>query len=142
MDDREAMARLAGVISGIPIAMLTTVTEDGSLHSRPMATQKLPITNELLFLTGDHTGKADEVRIEHEVALTYSSAHLNIAVSGRGEISNNRAMIRALWMPIFDARFRDGPEDPEIRVLHVQVERAEYWDTTPNASVTNAVILP
>ena len=36
----EAVKRIGELIKDIRIAMLTTVASDGSLHSRPMATQK------------------------------------------------------------------------------------------------------
>ena len=34
----DAFTKLADLVKDIDIAMLTTVTEDGSLHSRPMGT--------------------------------------------------------------------------------------------------------
>lgn len=137
----DAIARIAELVKAIPVAMLTTVTETGHLHSRPMATQVTPLKGEILFLTGEHSGKVDEVRKEHEVTLTYTGSHTFVTVSGRGTISNDRALIRELWMPIFEARFPGGVDDPEIRVLHVEIDRAEYWETAPNSPIRSEKLL-
>lgn len=136
------IAKIAELIKGIPVAMLTTVTEDGHLHSRPMATQVIPLKGEILFLTGEHSGKVDEVRKEHEVALTYTGNHTFVTVSGRGTISNDRSLVKRLWMPIFEARFPGGVDDPEIRVLHIEIDTAEYWETAPNSPVRSEKLLP
>ena len=138
----DAIAKIATLINGIPVAMLTTVTGSGHLHSRPMATQIIPLKDEFLFLTGEHSGKVDEVQKEHEVALTYTGNHTFVTVSGRGTISNDRTLIKKLWMPIFEARFPGGVDDPEIRVLHIQIDAAEYWETIPNSPIRSAKLLP
>ena len=142
MKPDEAISKIADLIKGIPVAMLTTVTEDGHLHSRPMATQVIPLKSEILFLTGEHSGKVDEVRNEHEVALTYTGNHRFLTVSGRGTVSNDRSLIKKLWMPIFEARFPGGVDDPEVRVLHVQIEAAECWETAPNSPIRSEKLLP
>ncbi|MBV8804083.1 MAG: pyridoxamine 5'-phosphate oxidase family protein [Sinobacteraceae bacterium] len=36
-------------------------------------------------------------------------------------------MAKQLWSPAQRAFYPDGPEDPRLALLHVQIERAEYW---------------
>ncbi len=45
------MSKLASMIRAIKVAMLTTVNPDGSLRSRPMATQEAPFDGTLWFFT-------------------------------------------------------------------------------------------
>jgi general stress protein 26 len=138
----EGIAKIAELIQDIQIAMLTTVGVDGPLHSRPMATQRTPFDGELFFLTGEDSGKVHEIEDDAEVALTYvDPKHTFLSLSGRASISNDRALIEELWNPTYKAWFPGGKNDPEIRVLRVQVEQAEYWEAPANALLRNVKIL-
>jgi len=138
----DGVAKIAGMIKDIQIAMLTTVGADGTLHSRPMATQRTPFDGELLFLTGEDSGKVHEIEQESEVALTYvDPRHTFLTLAGRASISNDRGLIAELWNPSYQAWFPEGKDDPQIRVLRVRVERAEYWEAPSNAVVRNVKIL-
>ncbi len=142
LNKEEGIAKIAELIKDIQIAMLTTIGTDGSLHSRPMATQKSAFEGEVLFLTADDTGKVFEIQKDAEVALTYvDPKHTFLSMAGRGSISNDRAVIEQLWNPSFKAWFPGGKEDPSIRVLRVTVEQAEYWESSSSAVVRNVKIL-
>ena len=138
----EAIAKIAGLVKDIRIAMLTTINPDGSLHSRPMATQNSPFAGEALFLTREHSGKVDEIKQDAEVSLCYTDAkHAFVTMSGRAAISNDRALIGALWNPMYKAWFTEGESDPEIRVLRIHVDQAEYWDAPASAIVRKVQVL-
>ena len=138
----ESIARLAEMVKEIRIAMLTTIGTDGKLHSRPMATQETPFAGEVLFLTGVESGKVEDIREDQEVNLTYcGEKHIFVTMTGRATISNDRALIAALWSPIYKAWFPDGATDPSIRVLRIKIEEAEYWSASSNSIVRNLGIL-
>jgi len=142
LNSEEGIDRIAGMIKDIQIAMLTTVGADGTLHSRPMATQRTPFNGELLFLTGEDSGKVHEIEQDSEVALTYvDPKHTFLSLSGRASLSNDRGLIGELWNPSYKAWFPEGKDDPGIRVLRVRVEQAEYWEAPSNAVVRNVKIL-
>ncbi|MBC8126517.1 MAG: pyridoxamine 5'-phosphate oxidase family protein [Gloeobacteraceae cyanobacterium ES-bin-144] len=42
----------------------------------------------------------------------------------------DRAMPCELWKPSFKILFPDGAEDPNIVLLHITGEHAEYWDNS------------
>ena len=44
--------KLCDLIKGIKITMMTTVEEDGTLHSRPRGTQEAEFDGDLWFFTG------------------------------------------------------------------------------------------
>ena len=46
----------------------------------------------------------------------------------RAEVVRDRAKIEELWKPQLRAWFPEGVETPDIALLKVSVERAEYWD--------------
>ncbi len=138
----EAIKRIGELIHDIHIAMLTTVAADGSLHSRPMATQNTPFNGEVVFLTGDNSGKADEIKHDEQVSLCFSDAKSSfVTMAGRASLSNDRALIDALWNPMYKAWFPEGQSDPSIRVLRVHVDTAEYWDAPASAVARTAQVL-
>ncbi len=142
LNREEGIDRIAGIIEDIEMAMLTTVGADGTLHSRPMATQRTPFEGELLFLTGEESSKVHEIEQDSEVSLTYvDPKHTFLTLAGRASISNDRELIAELWNPSYQAWFPEGKGDPGIRVLRVRVEQAEYWEAPANALVRNVKIL-
>ena len=58
-----------------------------------------------------------------------------VSVSGTGQVIGDRAKMEELWHPILKAWFPKGLDEPDIALLKVNVERAEYWDTTSSKMV-------
>ena len=136
----QAMQELREKIKGIRIAMLTTVDEDGSLRSRPMATQETESNGDLWFFTGVSSPKAHEVEQDHRVNLSYADpdSQRYVSVSGTGRITRDKAKAKELWTPILKAWFPEGLDDPNLALLHVTVEKAEYWDS-PSGKMVQAI---
>lgn len=128
--DTASAEKLTELIKDISIAMLTTVTSDGSLRSRPMATQDLPFDGDLWFFTSDDSGKTDEIAREHEVNLAYSDPKNQkyVSLSGTAQVVRDYDKARQLWKPFYKTWFPGGLEDPHLALLRVQVNTAEYWD--------------
>jgi general stress protein 26 len=133
-EKKDVIAHLDELIRGIQVAMMTTVEEDGTLRSRPMWTHGREFDGQLWFFTREHSAKVDEVAHDHHVNLSYAepSKDRYVSVSGRCTLVRDREKIRELWNPTLKAWFPDGVEDPEVALLCVNVEKAEYWDT-PNS---------
>lgn len=127
------MEKLGKLLKGIKVAMLTTRDTDGSLHSRPMATLDLDFEGELWFFIDAHSHKVDEVNRAQEVNLSYvcHDDQRFISVSGRAILDRDRERIAHVWKPAYKAWFPRGLEDPDLALLRVEVERAQYWDA-PN----------
>ena len=141
-DRQEALKKINELIKDIRIALLTTAGPDGTLHSRPMATQKSEFAGELWFLTREDSGKVFDIHHDANVSLTYADGkNTFVALSGRARVSRDQAKINELWNPMYTAWFPQGKEDPEIRVVRVTVDAAEYWDAPSNAVVRNFQLL-
>src|ERR1044072_1295327 len=88
-----AFAKLSALIADINIAMLTTANADGTLRSRPMATQHVDAgTGSLWFFSADDSAKVAEIQEEQDVALAYAapSKHSYLSISGRARIVHDR----------------------------------------------------
>lgn len=129
--NREATEKLRELIKGIDIAMLTTVDQDGTLRSRPMGTQEAEFDGDLWFLTSVDTAKVPEIRHDQNVNVSYadSGSHRYVSVTGKALILDDKAKIEEFWQPIYKAYFPEGKDDPKLRVLKINVEKAEYWDS-------------
>ena len=118
-------------IKDVHIAMLTTFDEQHRLHSRPMATLKPEADGSLLFFTDRESAKVYEVRKDNQVNLSYGdpSSNTYASVSGRASTFRDEAKIAELWSEPMRGWFPKGKEDPNIMILKVQIDQAEYWDS-------------
>lgn len=115
--------------------MLTTAEPDGSLHSRPMATQEVEFDGDLWFFTGAHSPKVFESEQHRQVNVAFSNPEKNtyISASGTAALVRDKAKIEQLWKPVYKTFFPKGLEDPELALLKINVEKAEYWDSPSTA---------
>jgi len=136
-DRNQAIEELREKIHGIRIAMLTTLDEQGSLHSRPMATQSSEIDGDLWFFTAADSPKAHEVQRDQRVNLSYADpdSQRYVSVSGTARLVRDRAKAEELWNPVLKAWFPKGIDDPDLALLRVEVEKAEYWDAPSSRMV-------
>ncbi len=117
-------------IKGIVIATLTTVAEDGTPHNRPMATQEADSEGNLWFFTDANAPKVGEIRRHSKTSVSYISTSDNRYVSayGNAQLVQDRQKIKDLWQPILKAWFPNGPDDPNLALIKINVTDAEYWE--------------
>jgi general stress protein 26 len=122
---------LGAQIKGIKIAMLTTVDQDGSLRSRPMGTQDVEFDGDLWFFTADPSGKSEEVKHQQQVNVSYANngSHNYVSVSGWAMLVHDKARMKEYWNPIYKVWFPQGLDTPDIALMRVTVEKAEYWES-------------
>lgn len=128
---QEKIEKVRELIKDIDFAMLTTVNEDGRLLSRPMSTQEVEFDGDLWFITSVDTGKAGDIQRESQVNVAYAKPEKQrfVSVSGTAVLVNDRAKIDELWSPVYKAYFPNGKDDPNLRLIKVRVDQAEYWDS-------------
>jgi general stress protein 26 len=120
------------LIHDIRHAMLTTTHADGRLRSRPMTTQnsRLDEDDTLYFFTSLAGDVADDLRRESQVNVTYADpdGQRYVSVCGRARFIDNEVKKVSLWSTAALAWFPQGPDDPDLGLLEVRIDRAEYWD--------------
>lgn len=137
---QQAIEKLAELIKDIRIAMLTTAMPDGTLRSRPMGTQREKFDGTLWFFCDAESAKVYEVRQDNHVNVSYAEPkdERYVSVSGRASVVRDAARARQLWSPFHKAYFPNGPEDPNLALLKVEVTLAEYWDA-PSSTMTHII---
>jgi general stress protein 26 len=134
-------AKITRLIKDIGFCMLTTQSEDGSLHSRPMhANANIGPDLELWFFTYGQSYKVFEAVAHPQCSVTFSDIKNNtyVSVSGLARLVRDQDKINMLWKPELKAWFPQGLETPDLALLKVTADRAEYWDG-PAAVVTHTI---
>ncbi|MEO8364993.1 MAG: pyridoxamine 5'-phosphate oxidase family protein [Pseudoxanthomonas sp.] len=133
---------LASLIKDVEIAMLTTTRGDGRLASRPLGTQQVEFDGNLWFATAADSEKVAEIKADPQVNVAYASAGKNtyVSISGKASIVSDREKIEELWSPAMKIFFPEGKDDPNLRLILVRAESAEYWDG-PGTAIGKALYL-
>jgi general stress protein 26 len=141
LNSGEGIKKLADLVREIPVAMLTTRDQDGSLRSRPMMTQKTEFVGDLWFFTQVPSAKTSEIRDDEQVNVSFADAGKNVfvSISGRASIVRDPQRARKLWNPTVVAWFPDGPDDANLALVRVTAEKAEYWDSLSGNAVSVAL---
>jgi general stress protein 26 len=131
------LEKLKEMIKDIDFCMLSTIDENGYVHSRPMSlNSQVDEEANLWFFTSSNSLKASEIESSPQVNASFSNPEESqyVSLSGTAELVTDRAKIKELWKPILKAWFPDGPEQSDLALLRVRVEKAEYWDS-PSSTV-------
>ncbi|MGN6743952.1 MAG: pyridoxamine 5'-phosphate oxidase family protein [Amnibacterium sp.] len=125
----EERATLAKLLKKARIAIITTVSADDQLVSRPMAVKERDFDGDLWFFTEDPSHKTDEVRTNPEVNVALESGSGWVSIAGIAEVVTDPAKIDELWDTGAEAWFEQGRQDPKVALLKVTARTAEYWAT-------------
>jgi general stress protein 26 len=125
----EGLTKLRSLLKGARICMLTTRDEDGNLRSRPMAMQEKEADADLWFFAARHSPKMDEVHADDRVNVSIVNGNAYISISGRATEVEDRKKAEELWSPAYKVYFPKGLEDPELVLLKVSMDYAEFWDS-------------
>lgn len=111
-------------------AMLTTVSAEGYIHSRPMMTQERKPDADLWFVSSLNSDKVQEIREHPKVGVIYfhDSDNSYISLSGSARVETDRALIRSRWKEDWRAWFPEGPDQPDLCMIKVEAHEAEYWE--------------
>ncbi|KAF3886373.1 MULTISPECIES: pyridoxamine 5'-phosphate oxidase family protein [Nostocales] len=140
-DRNQTIKKLRELVKDMDIGMLTTIDEDGTLHSRPMSTNsEVEFDGDLWFFTYASSHKILEIEQHQQVNVSFSDpkAQTYVSMSGTARLVRDRNKIQQLWKPQLKAWFPKELEEPDIALLKVNVEKAEYWDA-PSGFVAHTI---
>lgn len=139
----EQLEKLRDLVKSIDIAMLTTIDESGSLHSRPMSCNgEIDPNGDLWFFTYASSHKVLEVEQQQQVNVSFSDPHKQryVSMSGTAQLVRDHQKLAQLWQPQLKAWFPKELNEPDIALLKVSVEKAEYWDA-PSSFIAHTISL-
>jgi len=128
-------------VKDIDFCMLTTIDEQGDMHSRPMsANGEIDANGDLWFFTGASSHKVSEVSKSPKVNVSFADPKNQhyVSISGAATLVRDQNKIDELWKPEFKMWFPEGKDDPEVALLRISPEKAEYWDS-PSSTIGYAL---
>ena len=133
--------KLREMLKDIDFCMLTTIDENGDLHSRPMSLNgDVDEAGNLWFFTSANSLKVTEVgrtpRCNASFADTADSRY--VSISGKAELVTDKNKIEELWKPELKAWFPEGTDQPDLALLRLTIEKAEFWDS-PGGTVAQVI---
>ena len=126
-------SQLATLIEDMSMSMLTAHDEYGHLTSRPMSALEMDSSGAIWFFTDKRSAKAKHL---HVINLAFSDEDNStyVSICGRGDLVDDRAMIERLWTEFARPWFPDGVDSPNLVLLKITPNTAEYWDA-PNSKM-------
>jgi len=127
----EAQAKVWKMIKDIRVCLMVTQNQQGKLSSRPMsAVEQEKFDGKLWFFTNKAAPMTQEINQKAHVLLSYSEPKDQnyVSINGTACLVDDRKKIDELWTDYLRTWFPKGKEDPDIALICVDVEEAEYWD--------------
>ena len=138
--DSEAREHFWQLIDDMRFAMVTSHNADGSLSARPLTTQNTGNQGGggvLEFFVSASAQVAADIARDARVSVVYADPGevCYVSVSGKGRVLQDLQRQHALWGTLAQAWFPGGADDPDLRLLRVDISAAEYWDVDTNKMV-------
>jgi general stress protein 26 len=129
---KKGLAKLARMMRGIDLCMMTTQRDRQSFHTRPMSNNgEVEFDGDAWFFSSRDTPKVKELEADDRVSLSYVGGKKKkpiwIAVTGRGSIVDDVDMKQKLWLDELDRWFENGPTDPDVVLIRVKARHAVWW---------------
>ena len=135
MAEQPHLDRVWDLIELVGVCMLTTRFA-GGLRARPLESRPDRNAGVIWFVTDLRSAKEYEIESENNVGLAFIDAKTcaYLSITARAEVRRNHAKAAEIWTPT-DSMWWDGPDDPNVCVLHVTPLTAELWDGPASKAV-------
>lgn len=135
MSQQAHVDRVWEVIDKAGICMMTT-RFDGGMRARPMEARPDREEGVIWFLTDQRGLKDDEIDSTPEVCLifVYEPEKVYLSLTGEAFVAHDPDRAHVLWNEK-QKLWWNGPDDPNLRVVRVELEAAEMWDGPANSAV-------
>ena len=136
--DQASKQKVLDLIKDVTIALMGTRSgAGGPMHARPMAYRAAEFDGDLWFFSGLNSRKVRELKANPETLLCFADPKSQnyVSITGKGDVVTDPAKIKELWAEVYRTWFPKGSDDPNIALIRVRVEHAEYWDVPSSAMV-------
>ena len=149
-DNREDLAgpraieRIREMVKKSPTCFFcTAVSTSGSSATRPMSVQEVDDDGTLWFLSARDSHKNLELEREPAVRLFFQCSEHSafLTLTGRAQITTDKARIHALWEPVLKTWFTEGEDDPRITAIAFRPQGGYYWDNKHGRAVAGIKML-
>jgi general stress protein 26 len=131
LSSSEAISKIKELVEKANSCFFCTTPASTGIGTRPMSVQKVDERGMLWFLSPNDSHKNADIAANPEVKLYFrGSAHSDfLYLEGTATITEDKAILKALWEPLLKTWFTEGEEDPRISAIKVAPTNGYYWDT-------------
>ncbi|AVP56520.1 pyridoxamine 5'-phosphate oxidase family protein [Pulveribacter suum] len=119
-------------IKDIRFGMLAHRGDNGLLHAHPLTTlnKDIDAQAQLYFFIPRDGELHQRLAADSQVNVSYANPEEDcyVSVSGAAAFIEDMQRKEELWTPMAKAWFPEGPGDPNLVLLAVNIRHAEYWD--------------
>lgn len=140
----DAVARIRAVADKSATCFFCTAVARGPTGAaRPMGVREVDDRGNLWFLSASDSHKNAELAENPAVRLFFQGGeHADLlTLTGRVQVTTDRARIAALWSPLLKTWFTEGQDDPRITVLCFTPQGGYYWDNQHGDTVAGIKML-
>lgn len=116
--------------------MLSHRHGDGSLHSHPLTMQNKGLDEGALiwFFVNRNTEVGQRLRQDGNVNLSFANPKDDtwVSISGTARVLEDMEKKKQLFDVPMDKAWFQGPEDPDLELVEVHIDEAEYWNVKEN----------
>lgn len=130
MTNADAIIKLRDLIGDQRTVMLSSIAPTGEIHGRPITLCEVADDGRLWFLVSNEADWVDGMQPASKVnvAVANDDNQTWVSIAGNGSVHDDKARVDRLWNPAAEIFFPGGKEDPNLRLLAVDPQTAEYWD--------------
>ncbi len=134
------LSSIHDITSSERICMLVTTSSDGQLHAHPMTTQEAEYDGTSWFLARSTSETVRNLQSRPSVNVSYSGSSSWLSIAGTAAVVDDAAKKAELWNTMTEAWFPEGKDDPDVVVIRVSGESAEYWDSPGRAATVLSMV--
>ena len=120
------------MIKDMRFAMLTHRHADGSLHAHPLTMQNRSLDEQglLYFFVARPTEVGQRLRTDGKVNVSFvdPAKDIYVSIAGHASVNEDLAMKQRLFNALNKAWFPGGADDPNLELVEVAIQHAEYWN--------------
>jgi general stress protein 26 len=134
MAQQDKRDRVWQIIEAVGVGMLATRFA-GGLRARPVEPRPERAAGLIWILTDDRSAKDHEIAADPEVCLIVIDAgdKAYLSLTAQATVLRDSAKAATLWHESDRTWWPQGPEDPNLRLLRLEPQRAELWDGPASA---------
>ena len=129
----EKREHLHAMMKALPNVMLGTYENVGVrplLRSRPMHVSQIDDDTSIWVVTALDGDAAKQVDACDVAVVCAQSGMRYVSINGRAAVVSDRVKLAALWTPMHQVWFPNGPQDPNAVLIHFVPTEAELWDVS------------
>jgi general stress protein 26 len=129
--NEQPIEKIYALLQDFNTMMLITMDARAGCHFRPMAVAQVNRNPDVWLFASRDSAEVREIKADERIQVIGQNARMTcVVLSGTAQVVEDRSMIRKLWKPAVKLWFPDGAEEPDLVLIHITGERAEYWDST------------